>query len=120
MKTVIVGASLNPQRFANQAAAPLKHYGYEFIPLGIKSGLVSGQPIQNIRQFPAVNKPHTITLYIRPELQKQYYDYLLGLKPERIIFNPGAENPEFAKQATDRAIETIDACTLVMLKTGQF
>lgn len=120
MKTVIIGASPNPDRYAYQAALLLKQYGHEFLPVSIKRGEVLGQPIQDIRTFPAIENVHTVTLYIRPELQVPYYDYLLSLKPKRIIFNPGTENYEFTKLAERAGIDFIEACTLVMLRTGQF
>jgi uncharacterized protein len=120
VKTVIIGASPNAERYAYQAAALLKRYGHEFVPVSIKKGEVFGQPIQDIRAFPVIETPHTITLYIRPELQVPYYDYLIGLKPTRIIFNPGTENRELETLVEKSGIEAVEACTLVMLRTGQF
>ena len=120
MKTVIIGASPNPDRYAFQAASTLKQYGHEFVPLSIKRGEVLGQSIIDIRTLSAIAGVHTITLYIRQELQEPFYDYLIGLKPKRIIFNPGTENPEFAEMAEQAGIEAVEACTLVMLRTGQF
>ena len=120
MKTIIIGASPNPERYAHQAAVLLKKYGHEFIPLGIKRGEVLGQSIQDIRSSPRFDDVHTITLYIRPELQPNYYDYLISLKPKQIIFNPGTENTEFEKLAQANGIEIEEACTLVLLRTGQF
>lgn len=119
-KTVIVGASPNPDRYAFQAAFLLNRYGHEFVPIGIKKGEVLGQTIQDIRTLPAIHEVDTVTLYVRAELQTPYYDYILSLKPKRIIFNPGTENYEFAKQAEQLGIEPIEACTLVMLRTGQY
>src|SRR5262245_1770255 len=101
MKTVIIGASPNPERYSFQAASLLNQYGHEFVPVSIKQGEVLGRPIQDIRTFPLIESPHTITLYIRPELQAPYYNYLLGLKPKRIIFNPGTENDELIKLAEE-------------------
>ena len=119
-KTVIVGASPNPDRYAFQAATVLKQYGHTFVPIGIKRGDVLGQPIQDIRTSPAIPDVDTVTMYVRAELQAPYYDYILSLKPKRIIFNPGAENDEFAQRAEKLGIEPIEACTLVMLRTGQY
>jgi predicted CoA-binding protein len=119
-KTVIVGASPNQDRYAFQAASLLKHYGHEFVPIGIKRGEVLGKSIQDIRTSPVILDVDTITMYVRAELQKPYYDYILSLKPKRIIFNPGAENYEFADLAEKQGVEPIEACTLVMLRTGQF
>ena len=120
MKTVIIGASPNPDRYSYQAAYLLRQYGHEFVPISIKTGEVLGQPIQDMRNLPKVKDAHTITLYIRSELQTPYYDYLLSLKPTRIIFNPGTENHELAKLAERAGIEPVEACTLVMLRTGQY
>jgi predicted CoA-binding protein len=119
-KTVIIGASPNQDRYAFQAASLLKRYGHEFVPIGIKRGEVLGQPIQDIRTFPVLQDVDTVTLYVRAELQAPYYDYILGLKPRRIIFNPGTENYEFEKMAEEQGVDPIEACTLVMLRTGQF
>jgi len=119
-KTVVIGASPNPSRYAYQAAELLKKYGHEFVPVGIKRGEVLGKLILDIRTRPSVNQTDTVTLYIRPELQSEWGDYILSLSPRRIIFNPGTENPEFEKRANALGIETEKACTLVMLHTNQF
>lgn len=119
-RTLIVGASPNQDRYAFQAATLLKHYGHEFVPIGIKRGEVLGQPIHDIRSFPVIQDVDTITLYIRPELHPAYEDYLISLRPNRIIFNPGTENPDFESKVNAAGIESIEACTLVMLRTGQF
>lgn len=119
-KTVIVGASTNPGRFAYMAAESLTFYNHEIVPIGIKKGSVFGKPILNIREKPAIENVDTITLYIGPRHQPEWYDYLIGLKPKRIIFNPGTENPEFEKKAEEAGILTLEACTLVMLRTGQY
>jgi uncharacterized protein len=118
--TVIIGASPDPSRYAYMAASLLLKYEYEFEPVGIKKGTIFGKEIQDIKKFPNFPEVDTITLYIRPELQMQWADYVLSLKPKRIIFNPGTENIELEKQANDLGIETIEACTLVMLNTNQY
>jgi len=119
-RTVIVGASTNPGRYAYLAAESLLSHHHEIIPIGIKKGIVFGKPILNIREKPAIADVDTITLYIGPRHQPEWYDYLIGLKPKRIIFNPGTENPEFEKKAEEAGILTQEACTLVMLRTGQY
>ena len=86
----------------------------------IKKGEVLGKPILSIFEKPAIPDVDTITLYIGPQHQPEWYDYLISLKPKRIIFNPGTENPEFEKMAEEKGIETLEACTLVMLRTGQY
>ena len=119
-KTVIIGASPNPGRYSFMAAHRLKEYNHEFVPVGIKRGEVLGKSILDIRMQPKIEDVHTITLYVRPERLQPWEDYLLGLKPRRIIFNPGAENILFEKRARAEGIEAIEACTLVMLHTEQF
>ena len=119
-RTVIVGATTNPERYAYLAAESLSSQHHEIIPLGIKKGVVFNKTILDIRKNPAISNVDTITLYIGPRHQPEWYDYLIGLKPQRIIFNPGTENQEFQKKAEKAGIETLEACTLVMLRTGQF
>src|SRR5688572_16740314 len=119
-KTVIVGATDNRSRYAFLAASMLQEYNHEIVPLGIKTGNVVGTQILDIRTKPMIEDVDTITLYIGPPRQPEWYDYLLSLKPKRIIFNPGTENPEFEKLAEDKGIETLEACTLVMLRSHQF
>ncbi|MEJ1238172.1 CoA-binding protein [Chryseolinea sp. T2] len=119
-KTVVVGATTNPGRYAYLAANMLKQYNHSVVPLGIKSGEVAGANILDIRQKPSIEGVDTITLYIGPQRQPEYYDYLLGLKPRRIIFNPGTENEEFEKKAEAQGVEVEEACTLVLLRSRQF
>lgn len=120
MKTVIIGATPNQSRYAFMAAEMLTEYKHEMVPVGIKSGEVLGKPILDIRKKPEVADVHTVTLYIGPQHQPEWYEYILSLNPKRIIFNPGTENEEFEKLAEDREIEVLEACTLVMLRTGQY
>jgi predicted CoA-binding protein len=119
-KTVVVGASPNPSRYAYVAANLLRQNGHPVVPLGIRKGDVAGTPILDIRQRPAVSDVDTVTVYLNPKRQSEWYDYLLGLSPRRIIFNPGAENPEFGKRAAGEGIEVVEACTLVMLRSNQY
>lgn len=119
-KTVIVGATPNPARYAFLAAEMLTAYGHEIVPLGIKKGPVSGKEILDIRLRPPITDVDTITMYIGPRHQPEWYSYLLQLKPRRMIFNPGTENPEFEQMAEDQGIEVLEACTLVLLRSNQF
>lgn len=119
-KTIVVGATTNPSRYAYAAVQMLHRNGYEFVPVGIKTGAVLGKQILDLRTLPDIENVDTITLYINPYHQKEWYDYLIGLQPRRIIFNPGTENSELCSIANDRDIECVNACTLVMLSTGQF
>ena len=118
MKTLILGATPNPQRYANIAAHRLTGHGHEIVNVGIKTGEVAGVPILNGQ--PEIADVDTVTLYVGPRNQPPYYDWLVGLKPRRIIFNPGTENAALAKLARENGIETEVACTLVMLASDQY
>ncbi len=120
MKTVIIGATPNTNRYAWMAASMLNEYGQEFVPVGVKTGEVLGKPILDIRKLPAINDVHTVTLYIGPRHQPEWYQYILSLKPKRVIFNPGTENREYESMLEANGIEVLEACTLVMLRTGQY
>ena len=119
-KTVVVGATPNQARYANLAGNMLAEYRHDTVLLGIQKGNVSGNPILDIREKPSIKDVDTITLYIGPQRQPQWYDYLLSLKPKRIIFNPGTENEEFENLADEQGIEVLHACTLVMLRSRQY
>ena len=119
-KTVVVGATPNQSRYAYLAANMLREYDHEVVPLGIKQGEVAGKEILDIRKKPAINGVDTVTLYIGPRHQPEWYDYLLSLKPKRIIFNPGTENDEFERLVEANGIEALQACTLVLLRSHQF
>ncbi|MEM8526335.1 MAG: CoA-binding protein [Bacteroidota bacterium] len=117
-KTLVLGASTNPSRVSYDAVHRLKNAGEEVIPLSNKKGEIADIPILN--DTPELEGIDTITLYLNPQRQVFYYDYILSLKPHRIIFNPGTENPELSKLAREKGIETENACTLVMLATGTY
>ena len=117
-KTLILGATTNPARYGFIATSRLKMYGHEVVPVGIREGNIEGVDI--LLGQPEVDSVDTITLYLNPKRQEAYYDYILNLKPKRIIFNPGTENPELIRMAKERGIETEIACTLVMLSVGNY
>ncbi len=117
-KTVVLGASTNPSRYSYIATQRLNKKEHPVYPIGIKKGAIEGIAIINDR--PTIDDVDTITLYLNPTLQKEYYDYIFSLNPKRIIFNPGTENPELMKRATEKGIEVIAACTLVMLSIGDY
>lgn len=119
-KTLIVGATANPGRYAFIAARMLSDYGHEIVPIGIKKETVLGKEILNLREKPSVKDVDTITLYIGPQNQPEWYEYLLSLKPRRIIFNPGTENYAFEKMAEAQNVEVVEGCTLVMLRSNQY
>ena len=117
-KTLVLGASENPQRYSYLAIQKLLLHDHPVLAIGKKEGSVNGILItRNKELFTGVD---TVTLYLNAAHQKQYYDYILSLHPQRIIFNPGAENNELATLARKNGIETKEACTLVMLATGQY
>ncbi len=119
-KTVIIGATTNPSRYSYLAAGMLTEYQHEIVPIGIKKGEVYGKPILDIHQRPVVDGVDTVTLYLGPRHQPEHYQYILGLKPKRVIFNPGTENPEFQKMIEAAGAEAWEACTLVLLRSGQY
>ena len=117
-KTLILGATTNPSRYAYLAANRLVQAGHQIINVGIKSGEIAGESIQS---FETVHVDiNTITLYLGPQNQKKYYKYILKTNPKRIIFNPGTENPELEELAKKQGIEVLEACTLVLLATNQY
>ena len=119
-KTAIIGASTNPNRYSFMAAHRLKNFLHPIVPMGIKKGELADEEILDIRQRPKIENIHTITMYVGPRNQKDLEEYLLSLSPRRIIFNPGAENPSLEKKAKTQGVETLNACTLVMLSADQY
>lgn len=117
-KTLVIGASNHSERYSYKAVQKLVHYHHEVIALGNKPGFIDHTIIYNQRL--AWEDINTVTLYINPVLQEQYYDYIISLHPKRVIFNPGTENPNFYKLLVSHNIEPIEACTLVMLQTNQY
>lgn len=117
-KTVVLGASSNPSRYSYLAVNRLAAHDQPVIAIGRKPGRI--REIDIITEHPEMNDVNTVTLYLNAQNQKQYYNYILSLHPKRIIFNPGAENPELEKLAEQNGIQTMEACTLVLLSTGQY
>lgn len=117
-KTVIVGASPNPGRYSYIATQRLKSYGEEVFPVGIREGHIGGDAIYT--NLPMIEDVDTITLYVGPNHQAAWVDYMLGLQPKRVIFNPGTENPALERKLQAAGIETEIACTLVLLSTNSY
>ena len=117
-KTLVLGASDNPSRYSYLAINRLQAHQHPVVAVGRKETSVNGIDVHKA-QIPAEGVD-TITLYLNPQNQVEYYDYILSLKPKRIIFNPGTENPELIQKAKQAGIEPVIACTLVMLSTGQY
>jgi predicted CoA-binding protein len=117
-KTLVLGASANPERYSYLAVNRLRSKGHPVVAIGKKKVRVGDIDIDTEKKdFSAVD---TVTLYLNPGAQQEYYEYILSLHPRRIIFNPGAENPELEQLAKANGIVPIEACTLVMLSTGQY
>ncbi len=117
-KTVVFGATEKPGRYANLAAHSLLRHGHDIELIGLKEGEIDGHTIQT--GHPALDAVDTVTMYVGPKNQPDLYDYIKSLKPRRVIFNPGAENPEFERQLRNEGIEPVHACTLVMLSVGTY
>lgn len=115
-KTLVIGGSPNPARFSYKAIKKLLSYGHEVEALGLRESLVDTVEIKT--GLPDIKNIHTVTMYIGPRKQPEYYDYIIDLNPDRIIFNPGTENSEFESIARDQGIEVVEHCTLVMLNDG--
>ncbi len=117
-KTLVLGASDNPSRYSYLAVNRLRSHGHPVVAIGKKNAMVADVPIEKEKKV--WKDVDTVTLYLNPTHQQQYYDYILSLKPKRIIFNPGAENDELADLAIKNGITPIEACTLVLLSTNQY
>ena len=117
-KTLVFGASLNTDRHSNMIIKRLVEKHVEVEAFGLRSGVVHGVKIATV--LLPYKDIHTVTLYMNPERQKQYYDYLVSLKPNRVIFNPGTENPEFYHILKENAIDYEVACSLTLLLTDQY
>lgn len=117
-KTIVLGASDNPSRYSYLAVEKLNRFGHPVVAIGKKEGKVG--EINVIKERPDEKEVDTVTLYLNPQNQQQYYDYILSLHPKRIIFNPGTENEELYALAKQNGIQPVEACTLVMLSTGQY
>jgi hypothetical protein len=116
--TMVLGASPNSERYSYMATVMLLEKGHAIYPYGIKEGMI--QSLKIVQDWPSNGSIGTLTLYLGPKAQEAYYDQIIALKPQRIIFNPGTENPTLVQLAHAANIETIEACTLVMLTTGQY
>lgn len=118
LKTVVLGASTNPDRASYRATLSLARSGEIVIPVGIREGHIGNIPI--LTNQPDIEEVDTLTLYVGPRHQPGLYDYILSLQPRRIIFNPGTENPELFQMAEERGISAINACTLVMVALNDY
>ena len=120
LTTLVIGASENPERYSNKAIRLLKQKNHPVIALGLRKGQVAGVEFETDIKAIVNNVVDTVTLYINPSLQRAYYEAIIELKPRRVIFNPGTENIEFEELLATSQIESEEACTLVLLNTGQY
>ncbi|MCK3686000.1 CoA-binding protein [Maribellus sp. YY47] len=116
-KTLIIGASENPERYSNRAIHSLRSHNHEVVALAKREGQVADVKIDT--DFPE-EPVHTVSMYVGPQRQAEYYSKVLELKPQRVIFNPGTENQEFESLLEENDIEAVEACTLVMLSIGNY
>jgi len=117
-KTLVLGASENPSRYSFLALNRLQSHKHPVVAIGRKKGMVGDVAIETEKKpWKGVD---TVTLYLNPRHQEEYYNYIMELNPKRIIFNPGAENDELASMAAKKGIQPVEACTLVMLATNQY
>ncbi len=117
-KTVVLGASEKPDRYAYKATVALLSKGVEVVPVGRRRGEIHG--VEILINFPSIDDVDTVTLYIGPSHQAPWIDYIWSLNPKRIIFNPGTENQDLRDEAMSKGIEVMDACTLVMLAIDNY
>lgn len=116
--TLVLGASANPTRYSNIAINRLRRNNHPVVAIGKRNGMVGDTPVETAPRD--IDNLDTVTLYLNPNNQKPYYQYIMDLKPKRIIFNPGTENDELAEMAQKEGIQPVEACTLVLLSTGQY
>lgn len=118
MKTLVIGASVNPERYSFLAVNSLLKHNHEVVAIGAHSDVI--QNVSIVTEKLPFKDVHTVSLYLNSQRQTEYYDYIIGLKPQRVIFNPGTENPEFFNLLDKANIAYEAACTLVLLNTNQF
>jgi hypothetical protein len=118
LNTLVIGGSLNPDRYSNKAIKKLQEYGHNVFAIGLRKGKINGTNLET--GLPAYEDIHTVSLYLNAARQGDYFDYLLKLKPKRVIFNPGTENKSLAETLRVNNIEVIEHCNLVMLDYNLF
>ena len=117
-KTLVLGGSPNPERYSYLAINKLREHQHPVWAIGKRPALVADVTVQ--QEMKPITGLDTVSVYLNKVNQKNYYDFVLAQHPRRVIFNPGAENPEFEKALKDQGVEVVEACTLVLLATGQF
>lgn len=117
-KTLVLGASSNPERFSYMAVRKLKYNNFPVVAVGLREGEIFGVYIE--KPFSKFENIHTVTIYIGPRILPQYHEYIFTLKPKRVIFNPGTEDPVFEDRLTRAGIEVVEGCTLIMISSNQY
>lgn len=117
-KTLVLGASLNPERFSYMAVRKLKYNNIPVVAVGLREGEINGVRVE--KPFPLFEDIHTVTIYIGTKNLVSYYDYIIGLKPRRVIFNPGTESPGFSETLSAGGVEVVTACTLIMISNNLY
>ena len=116
--TLVLGASTKPERYAFKAITQLRAKNYSVVAVGAKTGTVAGVEFKtSLQQLPPI---HTVSMYLSPARQEMYYDKIIALQPQRVLFNPGTENPAFAQRLQNEGIAVENACNLVLLATNQY
>ncbi len=116
--TLVLGASLKERRFSHICVKTLVSGHFQVAAIGLREGMIDAIHVKT--GFPELQNIHTVTLYLSPENQKSWYNYILTLNPERVIFNPGAENTEFENLLTEAGIDVIEDCTIMMVEYGRY
>lgn len=119
-KTLVLGASLKPERYSNIAIHMLREHAIDTVAFGLREGLVGDVTIISDLNHPTINHIHTITLYLNAQRQSDYYDFILRTHPKRVIFNPGTSNMALETLLNTHNIAFEHACTLVLLRTQQY
>ena len=117
-KTLVLGASLKPERYAFKAVLNLLRNNIDVIAMGLGEGKIGSVSIT--KPYVPLKNIHTVSVYLAPNRQQVYYDYIIDLKPHRVLFNPGTENPELTRLLDLDGIQWENACTLVLLSTNQY
>jgi predicted CoA-binding protein len=115
---VVLGASPNSERFSYKAVKRLISNNYQVVAIGKSNGFIGNIPI--VTGQPALNDVHTVLMYLAPYHQGEIFDYVISLRPKRVIFNPGTESPEFEEWLTSYDIEIVHDCSLIMMAAGRF
>lgn len=117
-KMLVLGAVEKPERYSCKAVKALSRNGFDVVAVGVKPGFIKDTEI--LTGMPGIEDVDTILLYMNATKQKDYYEYVIGLSPRRVIFNPGAENPEFQEILKEKGIEAVEDCALIMINTDSF